>query len=168
MASKVKGANRVAQALREALPAIKDAKNMRKYGEQAASMITLRTRLGDGVERDGAEKAKLRPLKPQTVKSRARAKDQGKLSELTTPQRSNLTRTGQLLDSVQVTKAAYGSVSVGPKGSRREGGKNEDVAKHVTEGGRPFNHLSKVETKRIQDAVKKDLRAEIKRRLTKA
>jgi len=174
-------------ALVRIMPEITSPEAMRKIGDQAASMIKLRTRLGYGVQKDGADKEKLKPLSKTTIEVRKgnlaffKSPSTGKpipyepddngakvrLHSDTRPSKSNLTRTGQLLDSVKVTKAGRGTVSVGPKGARNDGNlTNEKVGEYVTEGGRPFNNLSKVETKRIQDAVKKDLRDRIKRALT--
>lgn len=173
---------------------------MRKYGQLAADMIRLRTRLGSGVAYDGADKANLKPLSSKYIKQREDMNDSaeanvltnrfrekrksgsrkqvklsvskserskaGGLSELTSPKKSNLTRTGQLLDSIQVTNAGIATVSVGPKGGRDDGLTNQKVAEHVTEAGRPFNSLSKIETKRLHDEVKRNLREAIKRVLT--
>jgi hypothetical protein len=180
---------RFRDALNKLLPAIKSTDQMRKYGEQAASMIKLRTRLGYGVGQDGGEKSSLKPLAKSTIEVRKgnlaffKSPSTGKpipykpdkngagnvqLHPETRPSKSNLTRTGQLLDSEGVTAAGYGSVKVGPSGSRTDSKlTNQQVAKYVTDGGRPFNHLSKVEIKRLQDAIKKQLREAIKRVLTK-
>jgi hypothetical protein len=179
-------ASSLKSAMQKALAEFKAPENMRKLGQMAAGMIKLRTRLGYGVERDGADKELLKPLAPSTIEVRKgnlgffrrdgqskpipypRDKGMGpRLSSDTSPSKSNLMMTGQLLDSVQVTDVGYGTVNVGPMGPRSDGLTNEKVAEYVTEGGRPFNNLSKVEVKRVQDAVKKELRARIKRALTK-
>lgn len=168
--------------------------NMRKYGEQAAAMIKLRTRLGQGVESDGAEKGPLKPLSPAYIKMRQEQQDtaesdvltarfrsgkrglhvtkkqlhgKGGLSDQTSPGKSNLTRTGQMLNSESVTSVGEGEVFVGPKGSRDDGKKNEDIAAYVTYAGRPFNNLSKIEVKRVNDAIKKDMKKFLAEALTK-
>ncbi len=157
---------RLRDAIKNALPDITKASQMRKYGELAAGMIKLRTRLGSGVAYDGADKQKLKSLKPSTVDRRSKLKEAGRLSGETSPRKSNLTQSGQLLDSVQVTNAGVATVSVGPKGGRDDGLTNQKVAEYVTDGGRPFNSLSKIETKRLHDEVKRNLREAIKRVLT--
>jgi hypothetical protein len=187
MAAKVTGAKRIREALDKLIPQIKAPENMRKIGEQAAAMIKLRTRLGSGVATNGADKQKLKPLAKSTIEVRKgnlafyrNAKGQSipftpddngakvKLSDQTSPSKSNLTRTGQLLDSEGVTKVGYGTVAIGPHGPRHDSKlSNEQVAEHVTRGGRPFNNLSKVEVKRLQDGIKKQLRDLLKRVLTK-
>lgn len=179
-----------------------EASNMRKYAQQAADMIKLRTRLGSGVAHDGDTKEDLKPLSPGYIEQRkdqqsgarkdafkglagqkgkaeasyikknqrdafkSAAHQEGGLSPLTTPSKSNLTRSGQLLDSIAVQSAAQGHAEVGPTGMRDDGKSNADIAKWQEEKGRPFNHLSNVEVKRIKETIQKDLRAEMKRRLT--
>lgn len=152
----------IKEAFTQAVDSIGAPESMRKFGEKAADMIRLRTRLGSGVQRDGAEKDRLKPLAASTKKKRA----QSKLSQFTTPNRSNLTETGQLLDSVEPKNPTQRKVTVGPQGPRDDGKTNEEVAKYVSEA-RPFNHLSKTEIKRIGDDIKRAIRQEIKARLTK-
>jgi hypothetical protein len=131
-------------------------------------------------QNSGARKQATAGLKAQKGKSEAAyikkhqkdtfkkaAHQEGGLHPGTSPKKSNLTRSGQLLDSEGVTKVGYGTVSVGPSGSRADGKTNQEIAGYVSEGGRPFNHLSKVEIKRLQDSVKKQLRDALKRVLTK-
>lgn len=186
MANSVKGAKRLQDAMNQAIDQILSPENMRKIGKQAADMIKLRTRLGFGAVKDGAEKEKLKPLTKTTIEQRKgniaffKSPSTGKpipykpdsngakiqLSNQTSPSKSNLTRTGQLLDSEQVISASRANVAIGPKGGRNDGKTNEKVAQYVTDAGRPFNNLSKVEVKRLQDAIKKDLRDRIKRLLT--
>lgn len=141
--------------------------SMKKYGEMAAEMIRLRTRLGSGVEREGAEKQKLKPLADSTKKQRQSKKKSGKLSSLTTPNRSNLTDTGQMLDSIRTLSTSRGKAKVGPVGNRSDGKLNERISEWVSEAGRPFNSLTKVEQKRLLDAIKRDFKATLKSRLTK-
>jgi hypothetical protein len=230
---KNKGFKNLKMLFPDAAEKIGSPESMTKYGEQAAGMIKLRTRLGSGVADDDGDKERLKPLSGKSSKNLAmqnhriayarqkvetaavhvattakgskerraaerahhtaqktlkghelkfafsggqdggyigqREADQrmGRLSDQTTPATSNLTRTGQLLDSVQVRSVAQNSVRVGPEGER-SGGKltNEELAGYVTQAGRPFNHLSKTELKRVREAIAKDLREEMKRRLT--
>lgn len=155
-------------ALEEALLELLGVDRMRKIGEVAADRIKLRTRLGGSVADDGGTKSKLKPLKNSTVKSRARKRKSGDLHGDTSPKKSNLTDTGQLLDSIKVIEpVTKGAVKIGPKGSRREGGTNELVAVYAESMGRPFNHLSKVEIKVLQRELQKELQTIAQRRLTK-
>jgi hypothetical protein len=159
------------KAMRDALGSVTkellSVENMRRYGQMAADMIKLRTRLGDGVSAEGEDKQRLKPLAESTKQARKRMQKRGKLSDLTTPNRSNLTATAQLLDSVQVTKASPGVVTIAPKGARQEGGTNPKVAEYVAQAGRSFMPLSRVEIKRINDEIKRTLREILGRLLTK-
>lgn len=116
--------------------------NMKIIGKEMADQIKKRTLLGYGVSEPGGNKEKLKPLDPKYVESR---KKFPKLSDKTTPRKSNLTRTGQMLASIDVKSANQGTVSVGPIGGRNDGLTNEELAKYVAEAGRPFNTLSKPE-----------------------
>jgi hypothetical protein len=147
---------------KEILQKLKEPERMRKYAQIGADAIKLRTRLGSSVSAPGEVKEPLKPLSPAYKEQRKALKAEGKLSEFASPGKSNLTLSGQLLDSVKVISAIQGKAIVGPSGSRNDGKTNEDVGKYVTKAGRPFNNPSDSELKRIQDAVKRELRALIK------
>jgi hypothetical protein len=151
-------------AIEKAVKELRKPSSMRKIGEQAADMIRTRTLLGYGVKDAGAPRARLKPL---SASYKARRRDDDDLSGNTTPGRSNLTRTGQMLDSVRVTDVKEGSVTVGPKGKRADRKMNEQVAEYVTDAGRPFNNISNVEKKRIEDQTKIELEKELATNLTK-
>lgn len=186
----------IRKATMDALARVLSPESMKVFAEVAAGMVRLRTRLGDGVAKEGAEKQKLKPLAESTIKARQGklgffrsprgntvaykrdGKNPPKLHEKTSPKKSNLTFTGQLLDSIKPKDVRRAHATIGPEGARKStppwpGASapksaltNEQVAQHVTDGGRPFNHLSRVETKRLADAIKKEVRQEIKKRLT--
>lgn len=155
------------KAFEKALAKVLDPSNMRKYGKMAADMIKLRTRLGYGVETDGSEKGRLKKLTDYTIEKRKEMKKKGLLSSETSPGRSNLTATGQLLDSLGVTSTGVGFAIVSPHGTRDDGQKNEDVGASVTFNGRPFNNLSQTEIKRVNDELRDDLEKIANEELTK-
>jgi len=71
------------------------------------------------------------------------------LSEFTTPNKSNLTFSGQMLESMKILKIKKNSVLISPKGRRRKSQlTNEEVAERVS-GKRPFNNLSDLEIKKL-------------------
>lgn len=145
---------------------IKDAlkqSNFQKFCEQAADMIRLRTRLGFGVSRPGGAREKLTALSTGYVKRRAAARD---LSPDTTPRRSNLTFTGQMLDSLDGRATGEGRGVVSPTGSRAGGLTNRKVAEYVSEE-RPFLNLTDTETTRVTDAIRKSIIDSINRQLKK-
>lgn len=163
-------AEKMAQALNRALAEVRTPERMMKYGKMAADMIKLRTKLGSGVAAAGQEKRKLKPLADSTVEQRERLAKKGKLSDMTTPRKSNLTRTGQLLDSMRAHDPDSGTVLVGPSGNRKNekrGLTNELLGAFVTAAGRAFNNLSKIEIKRMNDTLKREIRAVIRKQLTK-
>lgn len=134
-----------------------DQDQLKLLGDEAIRKITVRTRLGYGVEKPGAPRKKLKELSQGYIESRLKAK--GRLSSMTAPARSNLTFTGQLLDSLKVV-VARGKLSIEPTGSRRDGQSNQDVADSVSKK-RPFISLSDLELK----ALKRFYEVEIVRKM---
>ncbi len=61
---------------------------------------------------------------------------------LTSVSKSNLTYTGQMLDSLKAT-ATQDSVSINVSGQRRDGQSNEEIAGENEDRGRRFNDLAK-------------------------
>lgn len=126
---------------------VKDAASApqcKALGEEAIRLIVKRTRLGYGVTTQGI-KQPLKKLSPGYIKFRKKQN----LSEFTTPSRSNLTFTGQLLDSMRVMFVSQGRVVVGPKGLRNSKLTNEKLAEYVAKAGRPFNNLSEQEESQL-------------------
>lgn len=81
-------------------------------GEEAVRSIQTRTRTGKGVTEANGSPTKLPKLKPKTVANRRSAKNTGKAtSEFFSPKKSNLTLTGQMIESVS-HKAINGEVSI--------------------------------------------------------
>lgn len=137
----------------------KAAREMALY---IVEVVKARTRfLGEGTS------GKLKPLKTSTKKYRKRYEDN--LSEDTSPDESNLTGTGQLLDALR-GRAGAGKVTVDIKPGRRKGelygGKstlsNQEVRKYVEED-REFLKLSDKEkedaTELATQIIKEQLRS---------
>lgn len=127
-------------------------------GEFAASKIRLRTRLGYGVAKPDGNNSPLAKLKQSTVDARKKKNLFGD----TRPGFSNLTETGQLLDSIKVVSVTKGEVSVGPEGARSDGKNNRDIGVYQTQGDsgrgrakRPFNNLSKAENRAVRNFIAK-------------
>jgi len=118
------------------------ADSIEPMGREAIRLLVVRTRLGYGVSRQEGNRGKLKSLSPAYVQFRQRYRN---LSPFTRPRRSNLTLTGQMLDSMQIIKASNRTVIIGPKGRRRDGENNEDIAKWVQKAGRPFLNISRTE-----------------------
>lgn len=128
---------------------------MQQLGELAASEVKKRTRIGYGVADQGSPQQKLKPLEKSTIDKRKRTKARGELAAETTPARSNLTETGQLLDSIKV-RLEGGSVVVYLDGER-----NKLVADHVSKQ-RPFFNLSKTNQKTLLAFIEAELNKQIR------
>ena len=92
------------------------------------------------------------------------------LHETTTPKKSNITATGQMLDSMKSEGKAGQIVVNGPSGRRAKeldgksrGGNNKDVARYVTEQGREFFGLTTEEKSRLIKEVKKTILSNLKK-----
>jgi len=123
---------------------------LRPVAEKAIDIIRKRTRLGYGVPNSvngTADRFKLQALSPGYIKLRQKSH----LSDQTSAKRSNLTFTGQLLDSLAVIRIIAGSVIVGPTGTRKgESLTNAQLAGYLAEKGRPFLSLSKPEAEQLR------------------
>lgn len=119
-------------------------------GVFARDLIVKRTRLGYGVEKDLGSKKRLAKLSPNYIKRR---KMFAGLSENTRPSRSNLTLTGQMLNSI-ISTAKAGIIEIKPTGTRTDGKRNADIAQYNEDGGkgrpkRIFMRISQLEFKQI-------------------
>lgn len=141
--------SKIVERLRRATKAAVAQKALRPLADFAINLIVVRTRLGYGVDKSGDDRKRLKPLSSTWIAAREYYSERGLLSNLTTPRRSNLTFTGQMLDSMQTIKAAAGSIIIGPRGYRTDplskGKSNEQVANTVAKAGRKFNNLSRLE-----------------------
>jgi hypothetical protein len=135
---------------------------MRKYGELAIKFIVARTRKGIGVSKTAGSEKRLKALSASYIKHRQR--NTGKLDSTTSPRRSNLTFTGQMLRSMRVKEVSKRQVKWGPNKVRRKGGiTNEKVGEFVAQQGRPFNFLSKVDIKKLIKFIDKSLQGSIRK-----
>lgn len=117
-------------------------KTTQSVADYAADMVRVRTRLGYGV--DGGVKRGLDSLSDGYKKTRAKAKKAGTLYSETTPNRSNLTFTGQMLNSIYGIAYEAGRFLLTFKGDR-----NQEVAGYAVEGGRPFFSFSRAEVQQV-------------------
>lgn len=128
---------------------------MKELGDAAAERLVKRTRLGRGVAEPEGESFPLKPLSDGYKE--ARKKNKGDLSELTSPGKSNLTRTSQMLSSIKALKPNRGTIKIAPTGKRSESNlTNEDVAGYVSRE-RPFLNLSKPEVAGLTRLVREKI-----------
>lgn len=140
---------------------ILDRFDLDPYAEDTAERIKNRTRLGYGVESRGARRQKLKPLK-DTYRN-IRRKNKGSLSKATTPKKSNLTFTGQLLDSLRGF-GRRGRIVIEVVDNRDDGESNKAIAGYVKENGRPFLEVSDKELKGLRNDIKRDLIKSLRRK----
>ena len=88
------------------------------------------------------------------------------LGQYGTPDRSNLTLTGQLLNSMTFDVKKYGFVVLIPA-TRRRGEKitNQQLAKYLSKGGRPFMSLTAGESRILKSRMKKQIQRKLKKLL---
>lgn len=135
--------------------------------DEIPRIIRTRTRLGKGVD-TGGELKRLDPLSPDYKKARSRAFN---LADETTPNRSNLTATGLMLEDIQGKKRGT-TYSFSFKNNPRPGlnGANAPssakIAGYVTEQGRRFFDLSRSERKGLQRKLSAAIRRTV-RQITK-
>lgn len=143
---------RISQSVAESVSAAES----KRLGDALASQIKKRTRLGYGSE-NGQQK-RLRGLSERYKEYREEHAED--LSQATRPGRSNLTATGQMLDSITGV-GTKGRVNVEIKGQRTKelGGRrsrlsNNQVARYVQEQGRAFFNVTKAEKNSLAREVK--------------
>jgi hypothetical protein len=121
--------------------------SLKDLGDEAAFLIQKRTRLGYGAAEQGGSKQKLEPLSGPYKKQR-----KSKISGPTTPAKSNLTLSGQMLDNIESFISEDGKVTVGFK----EGSVAFDKAKWNSKL-RPFNFLTKAEIAQLRKKLEASL-----------
>lgn len=127
-----------------------------RLADKAVEMMKTRARLGMGVSDYSAPQQKFEKLTPGTIDNRRRMKKQGTLAGQTTPAKSNLTATGELLDSIKYV-ASGKTIEFYLAGPR-----NQKVATLVSVS-RPFFNLSKAEVNRLAQEIEQALIAHIKK-----
>lgn len=120
--------------------------------KEMEDQIKKRTRLGKDKDNNSFDS-----LARSTVKSRTYFKKSGKLSGQTTPNKSNQTLTGQMVDAVllSVEKTAnsirfFGGLIAG----RNDGKTNEEVYKYNVKKGRDFYGLAPFEESKIKRLIR--------------
>lgn len=158
--------NKIFKQIIDSTAELKSSRRLKDLGEYIITIIRNRTRQGKGVKRPGGNVTKLKALKASTIKKRKAVA--ALLHPMTSPGKSNLTYTGQLLDSMRV-KVRKETVSIGPSGrrvniyGRRDRVSNEQVTLYVSKE-RPFNHLGRAEMRKVVKYYQKAYDTIIRRR----
>jgi len=132
--------------------------------------IKVRTRVGKGV--DNGKLKKLKPLSTSYIKLRELY--ESNLSSLTKPNKSGLTATGQMLDSIRFKISGlirkkiiifFDNKRSGELSGAKSRLTNSQVAKHVQDNGRPFFEFADTEVKRFTRRLRKKITDTIRRAL---
>lgn len=140
--------------------ALKDASSksqLETLGQEAKALIQKRTRLGGGVESSLGPRTQLKKLSEPYKKQRRKLKRDSKLSDTTTPAKSNLTQTGQMIESIDVN-VSNGKVSLFFSNT-----KAKLKAKWVQDGGRGFFNISKPEFNQLQKNLQERVQSILKK-----
>ena len=129
--------------------------------QEIPEQIQRRTRLGAGIDPSGKNK-KLDPLSDSYVKKREALKKKGDLFNATTPKKSNLTLTGQMLNAIIGIKESATRFVFTFNPQRDDGKSNLDIARWVQEKGRNFFRLSSSEVKQFERKIAKTINQAIK------
>lgn len=165
-----KGVNKFVRELQKTIDASLSRKELKRLGDAALIIIYNRTKKGIGVRKTsqvGGAQQKLKKLADSTKKYRQRYKE--KLHPTTSPRKSNLTFSGQLLDSLKVKKisARKKSFVISPEGKRKGSSlANFEVAEFVDQNGRPFLGLSNKDLKEVVKLYQSSFAKLVRKRLT--
>ena len=133
-------------------------RTMQRFGETTKDIIFKRTKSGFGVDNDrirNPRKKRLKGLSPEYIRQRQK---RGVRGQFGSPSRSNLTNTGQLLDSIRVSATSRGfKVSIPNTPRKRVGNEsrvpsNRDVANFVRKE-RAFFALTRAEQRIVEREV---------------
>lgn len=124
-----------------------DPLNILPTAQFTIDLIVKRARLGYGVDHDEGDKFTFPSLSANYRAFRARYSG---LSGTTSPNKSNITLTGQLLDSIDVIRKKDGEIVIGPTGTRSGSSlTNKKLAGYLADQGRPFMFVSRLEYQQI-------------------
>ena len=158
--------NNFRRKIEQALAQLTSNSNLQPIAKDLEEIIRRRTRLGKGVDVNGGPNVPLKALKKSTKRSRKYKQKRGLLSEKTSPNKSNLTDTAQLIDSLK-GRAINKLLEIKPTGGRKNSKlTNIKVAAYQEAAGRKFLGLSKQDIKQLT-AVMQDSFNEIVNRIFK-
>ncbi len=147
MAKNNESIDKFVKRLNSTIERVNGPAEMRAIGDFMIEKIRVRTQLGNAVMENLTEKSKLKPLSKKYIEQR---KVFSSLSSMTTPKRSNLTRTGSMLDSLKIKSMSKTAIRVGPTGADMFGVSNSSKAYWQEKMGRIFLRLSFAEVKQIR------------------
>lgn len=131
---------------------------MSEVGELVRDLVKSRTKKGFGVAEPEGKATRLKGLSESYKKRRRTLKKQGKLDQSTSPTKSNLTQTSQMLDSVK-SKASTAKAEV-----FLDNEKAQRKAELQANDNREFMNLSKSEVNKIKKLLEQKIIDDIKKR----
>ena len=163
---KIIGLEKVMQSIKAKLD-FSDPFVINELGEETVRLIKGFTRSGESI----AKTPEPVPLKPLSEGyKRFRRKVAAGLKEIKpdpdffTPEFSNLTLTGQMLNSINFIQGPpnESSFTVKPFGTRNDGLTNEEVARRVSDNGREFIGLHDKGVEQLRQIILRNLRRRLK------
>lgn len=118
-----------------------------------AAQIVKRTRLGKGVNKSG-KLVKLKALKKNSKYIKRRRK--GPIDSTTSPKKSNLTFTGQLLRAIKGSSSGRKIIII-LSNNRNDGILNSDIVEWQEKQGRRFFDLSKSEANKFTRIIRQKI-----------
>jgi len=153
--------NDLTRSLEKQIGNLVTRKDMRAVGELSVALIVNRTRSGRGVKSPGGNVSGLKSLSEQYILFRQR--NRIRLSNTTSPSKSNLTFSGQMLESISVLKVSKVKfnqiVKIGIKPNNRDDGKTNTQVINWVSNMRPFFFLSKGEATKIRKELSKRIKS---------
>lgn len=128
-------------------------RSMSLIGNEAIRLMKPRIRAGYGVDRPRGRIKRFEPLSEKYIEKRRRSR----LSQYTSPGKSNVTFSGRLIASLRVIRTQDRGLFIGPTGLNVDGKSNEDIARYLAEQGRIFNNISDNELKKLISFYRKRL-----------
>lgn len=153
--AKVKGLDKAVAKIKTICKDGISTKELRALAEESIVIVQRRARLGYGSPTTaGGQRFAFPGLSQSYVEFRSKGRGAEWLSDTTTPRKSNVTFTGQMLESIKVVSLSAGKVSIAPTGTRsdpfsRRGLTNAQVASYLEQQGRPFLNLTKPEVSQL-------------------
>ena len=140
----------IPRLVKKAMDEMTQKSRLKDLGETAKSLVQKRTRLGGGSTGPGGSRTKLDPLSDKYRAQRKRFKKTNVLDSTTTPAKSNLTKTGEMLREIGVkisgTRIRLEFTTAFAK----------KKAKWVQDAGRKFFSLTEPERKQLEKKLSKE------------
>jgi hypothetical protein len=151
-----KAKNDLTQILKRLDKSVKDATQpivLKDVGKFTLDLVVKRTRLGYGVDKNFGKREKLGPLKDTYIEKRKKSTYDNPLDSTTRPSKSNLTKTGEMLRSMDYT-VKEGKIIIEPSDPdnlllAEYNAEAVTYANGYTKPARVFNRVSELEFQQI-------------------